>query len=152
VATADERAVLTARAIWVLVDVASGAPRALPEGFRAAYGAAATRRVPARLVLPDPPAEVATLPWQWRRTDFDLYRHVTNASYWLPVEEHLADRLGDRRITAAEIEFGAGIGHGETCVVAFDDVGAVATFWFLVAGRTRAAARVRFAGRATDHR
>jgi acyl-ACP thioesterase len=133
-----------AASLWVCVDKGSGRPARLPEDFTERYGVAAdVPAVDAKLRLPSPPEGVATTPWTFRRTDFDALDHVNNAAYWAVVEEELAERaeLGHR--LRADLEYGAGIDHGEQVEVAVAgaDQG-VLTCWLLVGGSIRAAAAV----------
>ena len=119
----------------------------MPPEFFAAYGdGARAHRVSARLRLPPPGAEVAGAPWPIRRTDFDVFRHVNNANYWLPVEEWFAEKPDRPRPSRAEIEFGAGIDLGEPCVLRRERVGEIVSWWFEVDGEIRAAARVTLCG------
>ncbi len=138
---------ITTRAIWVLVDLDTGAPRALPDEFFDAYGdEIRAHRVSARLSLPSPGAAALAAPWSFRRTDFDVYRHVNNANYWVPVEEWLAEQPGRARPHRAEIEFGAGIDLGEQCDLRCDVGESLVSWWFEVGGEVRAAARVALRG------
>ena len=55
------------------------------------YGlAAAGRPVSTKLELPDPPENVARVPWALRSTDLDANGHVNNAVYWQAVEDWCA--------------------------------------------------------------
>jgi acyl-ACP thioesterase len=138
---------VTGRAVWVYVDLASGAPRALPPEFLTVYGEAVRdRRVSARLTLPRCEAGTPRSPWSLRRTDIDVYGHMNNANYWAPVEEWLGGPGAGRRIVGATVEFGSGISPDDACTLAVADAGADVTWWFLVDGETRATASVRFAG------
>lgn len=138
---------ITARAIWVLVDLDRGAPRVLPDEFFAAYGDEIRgHRVSARLTLPPPGGVAPATPWSFRRTDFDVYRHVNNANYWVPVEEWLAEQPGRPRPHRAEIEFGAGIDLGDRCDLRCGVGDGTASWWFEVGGEVRAAARVTLLG------
>jgi acyl-ACP thioesterase len=69
-------------------------PQRLGERFHSVYGeSAAGRRASTRLELPGPPADARPAAWRLRATDVDRLRHVNNAAYWAPVEEHLAALL-----------------------------------------------------------
>ena len=143
-ATTDGLAV-TARAVWVYVDLITLAPRGLPPEFFAVYGdAVREHRVSARLSLPKVDPASVRVPWPLRRTDIDVYGHVNNANYWAAVEEWLGGPGADRRIVGATIEFGGGVAPSERCDVAVHDDDAT-TFWFVVGDETRATAQVRFA-------
>ena len=93
--------VVTGRAVWVYVDLVTGAPGAAAAEFFAVYGDAAARAPGER------PAHAAQArrrrrraPWPLRRTDIDVYGHVNNANYWAAVEEWLGGagrRPRDRR-------------------------------------------------------
>jgi acyl-ACP thioesterase len=102
--------------------------------------------VSARLTLPAVPPDVVRHGWPLRATDIDVFGHVNNANYWVPVEEWLAGPGADRRITQAEIEFGGGIAPDDACEVGIAATRSETLFWFLVGDETRATARVRFAG------
>jgi acyl-ACP thioesterase len=79
------------RALWVAVDLETGRPVRLGPSFEAIYGpAAGGRRATARLTLPEPPGDVAVVPWPVRAVDLDLWGHVNNAVHWAAVEEVLA--------------------------------------------------------------
>jgi acyl-ACP thioesterase len=144
---ADERGavVVTSRAVWVFVDLASLSPRALPPEFFDVYGDdVRARRVTARLTLPRPDAAAPRATWPLRRTDVDVYGHVNNAAYWEAVEEWLGGPGRGRHVAAATIEFGRGLDTSDRCELAILDTGPDVTCWFLVADETRAAARVVF--------
>jgi len=68
---------------WVLIDVASGRPRRIPEtverAFDAPSGAASTPRAPWDETLP--PVTPRYTPAAVRFTDLDSLRHVNNAAY-----------------------------------------------------------------------
>ena len=71
-------------------------PQRLGERFLAVYGeSAAGRRASTRLSLPGPPPDASRFDWSLRATDVDRLRHVNNAAYWAPVEEHFAASLRD---------------------------------------------------------
>ena len=69
-----------------------------------------------------------------RRTDVDRLRHVNNAAYWAPVEEHLADRL--RAPHRATLEYRRPVDLGDLVELRRHGDG----LWFTVAGSVRAAA------------
>jgi acyl-ACP thioesterase len=145
IADASGAITVTSRSIWVFVDIASLAPRALPPEFFAVYGdGVRDHRVSARLVLPKPDPVAARSAWPLRRTDIDVYGHVNNAAYWAPVEEWLGGPGHGRRITAATIEFGGGLDPNDSCELAVLETDTDVTCWFLVGDQTRAAARVVF--------
>lgn len=142
----DGDVAVTARAVWVYLDLGTLAPRALPPEFFAVYGdAVREHRVSARLTLPQPDPAAVRAPWPLRRTDIDVYGHVNNANYWAAVEEWLGGPGAGRRIDGATIEYGGGVAPDEQCDVAVHAEDTATTFWFLVGEETRAAARVRFA-------
>jgi acyl-ACP thioesterase len=136
---------VTSRAVWVYVDLTTGAPRALTPEFFAVYGdAVRAHRVSARLTLPRVAGDAHRRAWPVRRTDLDVYGHMNNASYWEAAEEWLGGPGAGRRITAATIEFGGGIEPDDTCELAVQDAADDVTLWFVVHGETRATARVVF--------
>jgi acyl-ACP thioesterase len=105
-------------ALWVHLDPDGLHPRPLPEGFETVYGAAAGRRVRARLRHPpEPPAGAARRPWRFRAADLDLAGHVNNAVYWQVVEEELVGAEPSGALDV-EIEHRAAADAGDAVVVA----------------------------------
>lgn len=144
-------ALLETEGFWVNVDPTTGMPAPLsPEFFSrfhlpAADHALRWRRMLAPPPAPDGPGTLRGTPFPLRVTDFDWYGHVNNAAYWYVVEEHLAGAhsgLLDGTHEAA-IEYNAPITRGETVEVLTADEPDGLRLWFLVAGRVRAAARIR---------
>jgi len=136
-------------AVWVHVDVTTGAPVPLPPDFEHVYGATIVdRRVSVRLRHHDPPpvgtTGVERLGWQVRRADLDLLGHVNNARYWAAVEEVMSIRSLPVEPVVATIEFGAGLDHGSATVVHRAVDGQV-DLWVLDA-LDRVAASVHLAG------
>jgi len=110
-------------------------PQRLGERFLAVYGeSAAGRRASTRLELPGPPGEAARVEWRLRATDVDRLRHVNNAAYWAPVEEHLAARLGAPH--RATLEYRQPLDLGDAVELRLADAG----LWFTVGDSVRAAA------------
>jgi acyl-ACP thioesterase len=146
---ADTRALdggvcVQAKALWVYIDLTTGAPVPLSDTFHAIYGGEDVPRVRARLHHPGPPADAKRRPWPLRVTDFDVFGHVNNAVYWTAVEDELASWLGDRHIGHCEVEYRAGIDPGdvpELLVVAGDRL----SVWFVVDDEVRASAVVHAA-------
>jgi acyl-ACP thioesterase len=133
-----EATCIEAKAIWVYVRLADGAPQALPEEFFSAYGESVREhRVSARLRHGAPSADATRSEWPLRATDFDALGHVNNAAYWEAIE----DVLDGRRPRRAEIEFREGIDPGERPQLVTAS-GADREFWFEVAGDVRASVRV----------
>ena len=125
-----------AKALWVYIDLATGAPVPLSDTFHEVYGHGVPK-VRARLQHPGPPADAKRRPWPLRITDFDVFRHVNNAVYWSAVEDELATWLDGRRIGHCEIEYRAGIDPGdvpELAVVAGEQL----ALWFMVGDEVRA--------------
>lgn len=94
VVTGAHGARLRAVALWVAIDVDSGAPARLGETFDRIYGpSAAGRRVSARLQLPAPGTGggVTRRAWPLRHSDLDVWNHVNNAVSWAAVEDAMAD-------------------------------------------------------------
>jgi acyl-ACP thioesterase len=94
-------------ALWVHLDPASRRPMPFEDAeFEAYGGAAARRRVTARLRHPAPrqDAEPARA-WRFRATECDLADHVNNAAYWQPLEEELLQRAEQPEQLDVEIEF-----------------------------------------------
>jgi acyl-ACP thioesterase len=131
-------------AVWVHVDLDSGAPARLGDRFVTVYGEAATqRRVRAALLHGEPVDGAATRPWPIRFSDFDVMGHVNNAVYWTAVEDEAAGR-GWAGLVDSEVEFRSGVDRGEAVELAVVDaspVGAV-RMWWLVDGTARASATV----------
>lgn len=132
-----------ATAVWVYVDLHSGAPQALPPEFFAAYGdGVRARKVSARLTHPGPPDAASRCTWALRPTDFDVLGHVNNAVYWGAVEGVLAERLRSRRVARAEMEFRAGVDPGEVAELVVEEAGSRVGAWFLVGDEVRASVQV----------
>jgi acyl-ACP thioesterase len=68
------------------------------EDFGVYAEAAGGRRVSARPMLPDPPADGRRLRWPLRATDLDLHGHVNNAVHWQAVEHLLGGAGPDPRL------------------------------------------------------
>jgi acyl-ACP thioesterase len=116
---------VTAVALWVALDPASGRPLVLDHSFTGVYEtSAAGRRVRARLRHPLPPPEAAGEPWTFRRADLDLAGHVNNAAYWAVVEEALLAGE-DPAAVEAELEFRGGATAGTAEVLRAGD-----SWWF----------------------
>jgi acyl-ACP thioesterase len=131
-----------ASTLWVYVDLATGRPARLPEGFHGLFGTAAGgRAVTARLTNGAPPATVERRRWPLRVVDFDVLGHVNNAAYWAVVEEELARRSDLRRPLTATMEYGAGIDLGAAADVLVVDEPGRLRLW-LVVGDTVAASAV----------
>lgn len=82
-----------ARALWVAIDPATGAPCPLGPQFHRLYGPSARgRAVSARLTHPGPGPGAAGVAWPLRACDFDTAGHVNNTVHWAAVEEALAAR------------------------------------------------------------
>ena len=147
--TALQQGVLvTARAVWVYVSVDTGAPRSLPEEFFVAYGdAVRANKVSARLSHPSPPSDAPRVAWALRSTDFDVFGHVNNALYWVPVEDFLAGAGAGNGVVRATIEFGVGVDPGEQCDLAEVVTDEEFAVWFLVGEEVRASIRVELAPR-----
>jgi acyl-ACP thioesterase len=151
IADAAGATAVTSRAVWVYVDLATGAPCPLTPEFFALYGdAVRSHRVSARLTLPRVASAAPRTRWPIRRTDVDVYGHVNNASYWEALEEWMGGPGMGRRIAGATVEFGDGIEPHDECELAMLDAGGDVTCWFLVGDETRATARVVFDRAETD--
>jgi acyl-ACP thioesterase len=128
---------------WVHVDLQTGAPRRLPDGFHALFAeAAGGRTVRARLSLPAPRDDAPRRPWPLRFTDFDVLGHVNNAAYWEAVEEELARRRDLRPPFEATLEFVREIGRDDDVSVVVDDADDRLDVWLVGDGGVHAAARV----------
>ncbi len=137
---ADTRALeggvcVEAAALWVYIDLATGAPVPLSDTFHDVYGE--VPKVTARLRHAGPPADAKRRPWPLRITDFDVFGHVNNAVYWSAVEDELAGWLEGRHISRCEVEYRAGIDPGDVpglLVAAGDEL----ALWFVVGDEVRA--------------
>jgi acyl-ACP thioesterase len=98
---------IEAVALWVHLDPLSRRPIPFSDDeFEAYGGAAAGRRITARLRHPLPVADVeSTVPWRFRATECDIADHVNNAAYWQPLEEELLARPEQPDELDVEIEF-----------------------------------------------
>lgn len=136
----------TARAVWVYISLETGAPLSLTPEFFNAYGdAIRTQKVSARLTHPAPPPDAPHTPWPIRSTDIDVFGHVNNAMYWIPVEDYLAGPGAGRRIERATIEFGAGVDPGDACDLVSVATERVLEIWFMVGDDVRGSIRAEFA-------
>ena len=135
---------IDATTLWVHVDHRTGRPMRLGDAFAERYAlAAGGRRVKARLVHPDPPADLPREPWPLRATDLDVLAHVNNAAYWEVVEEALARTGGVRGALRAEVEHRIAVepGAAVTWAHARDDDGGLSV-WVVADGVIAATARV----------
>jgi acyl-ACP thioesterase len=78
-----------------------------------------------------------------RFSDFDALRHVNNAAYWLPVEEHLAGRTDLIAPLRAELEYREGVVRDDAVELVTQDVDDGFLQWWVVDGLVRASPRVR---------
>jgi acyl-ACP thioesterase len=125
---------IEARALWVHIDLDTGAPAPVPPDLAALD----VPRVTSRLSHPaPPPADAARHEWIVRATDIDVMHHVNNAAYWAPAEELLAER-GCPKVGQAEIEFRAGVDEGERVELVVDDRSDGFACWWCVGGSVRA--------------
>src|SRR6187431_260144 len=97
---------IEAATTWVHIDLDSGRPTRIPNGFDDVYGEAhGGRRVKARLDHPDPPGgQGDSFAWPLRFTDFDVLGHVNNAACWQIVEEALSQHRDLRAPLRAEVQ------------------------------------------------
>jgi acyl-ACP thioesterase len=138
----DGAVAVEAEALWIHVDRSTGRPVPLGPTFFAVWGPGVVDTdVKARRRLPDRPDGPAR-PWPLRFSDFDALRHVTNAAYWLPVEEHLAGRSDLALPVRAEIEYREGVVRDEPVEVVTADGPDGFLQWWVVDGRVRSSARV----------
>jgi hypothetical protein len=124
--------------LWIQIDVESGRPTRLDDGFQRIYGEAASGRiVSSKLSLPKSPPDpgsTTTRTWHFRSTDVDPFGHVNNAAQWSLLED-LLDRTGGERIGLGELEF-LGPSDVSGSVVAAGD-----GLWFVDEGRTTTVCR-----------
>lgn len=130
--------------LWVQIDVASGRPTRLDDGFHDVYGAAAdARTVSSKLSLPKaPPPGAATGHWTFRSTDLDPFGHVNNAAQWALLEHRLSSASAARRGTG-EIEYLAPAPADRRLDLAVDETGA----WLVDGGSVATVVRWTPAGR-----
>jgi len=140
--TGDRGGRVEIAALWVFIDERTGRPARLPEWFLSVYGESAGERlVSARMQLGRPPDTAATRLWSLRATDFDVLRHVNNASTWAAVEDECA-RAG---ITPgrADLEYGGAIEPGDLVELrSVPGANGELRVWLTVDGDVRAAASV----------
>lgn len=123
---------IDAVSLWVQLDVTTGRPTRLGDGFFDVYGSAAgERRVSARLSLPSVPPVAGSerMPWRFRRSDLDQFGHVNNAAQLALVEEVAGwDRTG-----IVEVEYLSPVASGVDLEVVTDIGGPDAgrTWWLL---------------------
>jgi acyl-ACP thioesterase len=101
------RPAIEAVALWVHLDAESRRPIPFSDDeFEAYGGAAAGRRITARLRHPLPAPDIdSAVPWRFRATECDIADHVNNAAYWQPLEEELLARPEQPEELDVEIEF-----------------------------------------------
>ncbi|MDP1820589.1 MAG: thioesterase [Acidimicrobiales bacterium] len=133
--------------LWVHVDMATGRPKRLGEGFHGLYGeAAGGRAVKARRVHGDASADavVVRMPWVLRFTDFDVLQHVNNAAYWEIVEEVLSSRRDLRAPLRAELEHRSAMERGAVVevVTAAGHEGEPLHLWVVADGSVAATVRI----------
>lgn len=132
-----------ARAVWVYVDLETGAPRSLEPSFFTVYGEEVRKhKVSARLKHPAPSPDAKRRPWPLRSTDFDVFGHVNNAIYWSAAEDELSDWLAGRRIGHCEMEFKAGVDPGDEPELMVEAGREVLALWFMVGDDVRASAQI----------
>jgi acyl-ACP thioesterase len=103
--------------LWVHLDPVEWRPVPLGEREIAVYGgAAAARRVTARLRHPAPESIEQRSTWTFRATECDIAGHVNNAAYWAALEEELL-ATGDPQRIDAEIEYRTPAQPGEKLVL-----------------------------------
>lgn len=135
---------IEAATTWVHVDQTTGRPKRVPQSFEDLYGEAyGGRRVKARLLHADPPAEATRLPWSLRFTDFDVLSHVNNAAYWEPVEEVLGDRRDLRAPLRAEVEHRSAIERGATVELVTTEADGGLHVWVVADGEVAASSTVQ---------
>lgn len=108
---------IEALALWVHLDPQSWRPAPFNQRELELYGgAAAGRRVTARLRHPSPPPDGPRSSWCFRATELDVAQHVNNAAYWSPLEEELL-RRPDPGAIDVEVEYRTPSQPGEKLVV-----------------------------------
>jgi acyl-ACP thioesterase len=147
--TAGDTPVAEAVALWVFADQAGGRPLALGDQFYEIYGVAAGgRRVSSRLVHAPPGPDVARRPWALRARDLDFLDHVNNARALEAVEDEVARRHRDHRITSVSLEFRGALGRETDVELLSDerprrpDGGAELSMWLVSGGTVRMSANV----------
>ena len=137
--TVNGETVLEAGALWVCVDLATMRPAKLTPRFWQVYGdAVGQRRVPARLVHPDPAPELLGRARRWplRVSDFDIFEHVNNAATWTPIDDELLRVASQKTVPWIELEYRAPIdrGDGVGLVSQVDPDDSTARVWLLSEG------------------
>jgi acyl-ACP thioesterase len=110
---------IEAVALWVHLDRDTQRPTPLTREEIEIYGggAAAERRVSARLRHPPPPEHAPATAWHFRAAERDLAGHINNAAYWQAVEEELLEAEEPAGIDV-EIEYRAPAQPGEKRLIA----------------------------------
>lgn len=139
-----ERGRIEGATTWVCVDMATGRPRRIPDGFEAIYGEAnGGRRIKARLVHPAPTGAAERSPWPVRRTDLDVLDHVNNAAYWSAVEETRAEHGADLELPfRAELEHHRALEFGEPAERAVSSADGRLSVWVVVGETVTASAEL----------
>ena len=133
-----------AAVLWVCLDLRSGRPASLPEGFHPLWGATAGGRVvSARLHHPPPPDGMTGRPWQVRVTDLDVLGHVNNAVYWAAVEDEIARQLPGRVPIAAECEYRLPLELDDPAALVSDVDGSTLRMWVVSPRGSHASVVVR---------
>lgn len=94
-ASVDGADVAHATIDWVLIDQA-GRPARIPQGIAERFTGGVPTFQPARLALPDAPADAAVRAWAVGIRDLDPMGHVNNATYLDVLDETIAAGTGGR--------------------------------------------------------
>ncbi len=142
---------IEAATTWVHIDLDSGRPTRIPDGFDDLYGEAhGGRRVKARLDHPDPPADALDgFAWPLRFTDFDVLGHVNNAACWQIVEQALSQHRELRAPLRAEVQHRTAIERDASVAVTSAATDGRLSLW-VEADRTVAVTAVVAAGYSTS--
>jgi acyl-ACP thioesterase len=129
--------VVEAAALWVCVDMATMRPaRLYPRFWRMSGEAVGRRRVPARLVHPEPAPGLLKRARRWplRVSDFDIFDHVNNAATWTPIEDELLRVAGQTAIRWMELEYRLPLDRGDAVGLVSQFDTSAARVWLLSEG------------------
>ncbi|MEI8286487.1 MAG: acyl-ACP thioesterase domain-containing protein [Actinomycetes bacterium] len=120
----DGEVLLDAAALWVHVDSETLMPSRVPEDVEATLTTSSGgREVGAKLLLKSKlftENHFEQRAWPLRFTDFDVVKHMNNASYWEIVEEHLAAHSELREPMRAIVEHIVQVEPGQEVVRRID--------------------------------
>ncbi len=145
--TVKGETVVEAAALWVCVEMATMRPARLSPRFWHVYGdAVGDRRVPARLVHPEPAPELlkGARRWPLRVSDFDIFDHVNNAATWTPIEDELLRVAAGATVRWIELEHRLPIDRGDAVGLMSHIDASAARVWLISEGAVLSSALAVF--------